>query len=234
LAFFIASLLAVMTVLVTIFFIKEKPGRSVGPPKKLNFDFLKYPSVIKFNLVVFFVYLGHGSLTPFFVKYCVGGLGLSENTANFSLLLLTVVGAAFAYPMGLLADKITRKRVMVLGILLYGLALLSGSFFKGSTALYVIMSIVGVGFVTIQVTSYAILAELVPPARLGEFMGIFNFFISISQFIANNTMGILLDRMGYSIFFPLAGFYVLMAALLLVTSRLQKHQDNPLEVGAGI
>lgn len=229
LAFFIAALLAILTVVVTFFFIKENPDKSMDRPKRLSFDFMRFPSVIKFNLVVFFVYLGHGSLTPFFVKYCVNGLGLTENTASFSLLLLTVVGAAFAYPMGLLADKITRKRVMVIGILLYGLALLTGNFVKDTMALYGIMSVVGIGFVTVQVTSYAILAELVPPVRLGEFMGFFNFFISVSQFIANITMGMLLDHLGYRIYFPLAAIYVLTAAVLLETSRLKKYQADARE-----
>ncbi len=226
LAFFVAGLLGIITVLVTVFFVKERKEVIERKPTKIAFDFIKFPSALKFFAVIFFVYLGHGSLTPFFVKYCVEGLHVSENTASTSLLMLTVVGAIFALPMGMISDKISKKTIMTGGIIIYGIALLAANFTSGTIALYIVMSILGIGFVTIQVTSYAILAEIVPQERLGEFMGIFNFFVSIAQFLANNIMGNLLDAVGYKVYFPIATVYIFTAAIILVFSKLNKHKQN--------
>lgn len=224
-AFFLAALLALSTVLVIVFLIKEKQTNISKQPRKLSFTLFQFPSVFRFYLVVFFIYLGYGCLVPFFISYCKSSLGFSTTTASFSLMLLTIVGALFAYPMGMLADKITRKRVMVLGTLIFGLALLSANFVRSITALYVVMSIVGIGFVTIQVTSYAILAELVPPEKLGEFMGMFNFFVSFSQFVAMNVMGILLDKVGFGLYFPISSSCVLMGVFILAVSKLKKYKE---------
>lgn len=168
------------------------------------------------------IYMGYGSITPFFVKYCVQYLNLSEGTASFSLLLLTITGALFAYPLGVLSDKIERKKVLVFGSLLFVVALFFGIFVKETLGLYLMMSVIGIGFIAIQVTSYSILAEVVPPERLGEFMGIFNFFVSSSQFISGNLMGLLLDRVGYQVFFPLSIVWLTIASVILYFSRIEK------------
>ncbi len=222
LPFFIAAFIGLITTVVTVVLIKEKSG-TAAKLDKFSFDFLRFPAVMKFFMVIFFFYLAHGCLTPFFVKYCVSYLKFDGETASIALLLLTIVGALFAYPIGVLSDKTSRKKVMLLGCLLYMAALSSGYFVKDIAGLYVIMSVIGIGFVTIQVVSYAALAELAPAKRLGEFMGIFNFFISISQFIANNLMGFMLDRIGWTVYFPLAAALMLMAAFILALSKLEKH-----------
>jgi len=226
LSFFVSAILGLLTVIITLVLIKEKKVDTEKPRTKLAFDFYKYPSAMKLFAAIFFIYLGYGSITPFFVKYCVNQLHLTENTASFSLLLLTLTGAVFAYPLGVLSDKIAKTKVMLFGAIVFILAMFSGIFVTGASTLYIVMAFIGIGFIAIQVTSYAILAEVVPPERLGEFMGIFNFFVSISQFIAGTLMGVLLDSVGYKIFFPLSGFWIVIAAIILSTSKIKKYKDT--------
>lgn len=222
LPFFVSALLGIFTVILTIVFIKEKKVPKADTKQKIAFDFYKFPSAMKLFLGIFFIYMGYGGITPFFVKYCVQYLNLSEGTASFSLLLLTITGALFAYPLGVLSDKIERKKVLVFGTLLFVVALFFGIFVKETMGLYLMMSVIGIGFIAIQVTSYSILAEVVPPERLGEFMGIFNFFVSSSQFISGNLMGLLLDRVGYQVFFPLSIVWLTIASVILYFSRIEK------------
>jgi MFS family permease len=224
--FFISAFLGILTVVITLFFIKEKPISTEHKRTKLAFDFYKYPSAMKLFAAIFFIYLGYGSITPYFVKYCIEHLNLTADTASFSLLLLTITGALFAYPLGVLSDKIKRKTVMLLGAIIFVIAMCAGIFVTGTSGLYMVMSVIGIGFIAIQVTAYAILAEVVPRDRLGEFMGIFNFFVSISQFIAGLLMGVLLDSIGYKVFFPLAGFWIVIAVCILVTSKIEKPTEE--------
>ena len=226
LSFFVSAILGLLTVIITLVLIKEKKVDTEKPRTKLAFDFYKYPSAMKLFAAIFFIYLGYGSITPFFVKYCVNQLHLTENTASFSLLLLTLTGAIFAYPLGVLSDKIAKTKVMLFGAIVFILAMFSGILVTGASTLYIVMAFIGIGFIAIQVTAYAILAEVVPPERLGEFMGIFNFFVSISQFIAGTLMGVLLDSVGYKIFFPLSGFWIVIAAIILSTSKIKKYKDT--------
>ncbi|WP_160035431.1 MFS transporter [Paenibacillus sp. An7] len=227
LPFFVSAVLGILTVIITLALIKEKKTvRAAAKPAKLAFDFYKYPSAMKLFTAIFFIYLGYGSITPYFVKYCVNNLNLSADTASFSLLLLTITGAIFAYPLGVLSDKIERKTVMLFGAVIFVIAIAAGIFVTGATGLYAVMCLIGIGFIAIQVTSYAILAEVVPPDRLGEFMGIFNFFVSISQFISGLLMGVLLDSIGYKVFFPLSGLWIAIAVIILWASSINKSEKT--------
>lgn len=227
LSFFVSAFLGILTVVITLALIKEKKTiPTTKKTSKLAFDFYKYPSAMKLFAAIFFIYLGYGSITPYFVKYCVNNLNVSSNTASFSLLLLTITGAIFAYPLGVLSDKIERKTVMLFGAIMFVLAIMAGIFVTDASGLYVVMCLIGIGFIAIQVTSYAILAEVVPPDRLGEFMGIFNFFVSASQFISGLLMGVLLDSIGYKVFFPLSGFWIVIAVIILSTSTISKFEKT--------
>lgn len=222
LPFFVSAILGIVTVLFTIALIKENTVNIKKEDHKFSFDFYNYSSALKLFLAVFFIYLGYGGITPFFVKYCERSLHLSADTASFSLLLLTISGAIFAYPLGVISDKTKRKNVMFGGTLIFAAALFMGVFVKESMGLYATMFICGIGFIGIQVTSYAILAEVVPKDRLGEFMGVFNFFVSFSQFISGNLMGVLLDFIGYKVFFPLSLLWIIIAVLIIGFSKFEK------------
>lgn len=246
LPFFVAAFLGIITVAVTVLLIEEKEQVLKKKPEKIKSDsmkykspkkikdkfkefkekfksnFIKYKSPIMLFIVIFFVYFSSGCITPFFVKYCKAALHIDESTASLSLLTLTVSGAVFAAPLGILADKIEKRKVLMFGTFLFCVALFTGNLISSAAGLFVIMAVAGVGFIAIQVTSYSILAEIVPEERLGEFMGIFNFFVSISQFIATNAMGFLLDAAGYKVYFPVAAVSMLIATLVIAFTKFQK------------
>lgn len=223
--FFLAAALGIITVLVTLIFVKEDPKKVEAKPNKLSFDFLKFASVRKLYFAIFFIYLGYGCITPFFTKYCNNYLKFSESTASTALLLLTLAGAVCAYPLGVLADKIERRKVLIMGTVIFTLCLIAGSFVKTALGLYVLLAVIGIGFIAIQITAYTILAEIVPPLRLGEFMGLLNLFISLGQFIANNAMGVVLDNFGFKLFFPMAAAMMFIAVLILIFSKFKKYEN---------
>jgi maltose/moltooligosaccharide transporter len=59
---------------------------------------------------------------------------------------------------------------------------------------WLLLSMVGVGFAWASILSlpYALLSDAVPAAKMGVYMGIFNFFIVIPQLIAASLLGLLL------------------------------------------
>jgi maltose/moltooligosaccharide transporter len=59
---------------------------------------------------------------------------------------------------------------------------------------WLLLSMVGVGFAWASILSlpYALLSDSVPAAKMGVFMGIFNFFIVIPQLVAASLLGFLL------------------------------------------
>jgi maltose/moltooligosaccharide transporter len=59
---------------------------------------------------------------------------------------------------------------------------------------WLLLSMVGVGFAWASILSlpYALLSDSLPAAKMGVYMGIFNFFIVIPQLLAASVLGVLL------------------------------------------
>ncbi len=70
-----------------------------------------------------------------------------------------------------------------------GLGLVSLMFIKDPT--WLLLSMVGVGFAWASILSlpYALLSDSVPAAKMGIYMGLFNFFIVIPQLVAASALG---------------------------------------------
>lgn len=223
--FLAAGFLGIVSVLIGALPVKENPDK-YSKPSSISFDFVKYPSVLKLFISVFFVFLSYGCITPFFVKYCTQQLHFSEGNASTGLFILTIAGALFAVPAGILSDKISRRLVLLIGAVIFTVGLGAATFVTTVQSMYLLLSLIGVGFICIQVTIYAILAEIVPPERLGEFMGIMNLFISLSQWIATNIMGVILDSKGFGYFFPISSAVMLVAAIVILFSRFSNYENN--------
>ena len=105
-----------------------------------------------------------------------------------------------------------------LNLLLAALGLASFSVIRDPA--WLLVSMVGVGFAWASIVSipYAILANAIPAARMGIFMGIFNFFIVIPQLLAAAVLGIIVEHIfgGRVILaLPLAGLSMVVAAFAM-------------------
>jgi maltose/moltooligosaccharide transporter len=98
------------------------------------------------------------------------------------------VSAIVAMFLPVLSDRIGRKATHALCLTLGGLGLISIFFIHDPYTL--ILSMVGVGFAwaSILAMPYAILSGSIPAHKMGIYMGIFNFFITLPQ-IVNGIIG---------------------------------------------
>jgi maltose/moltooligosaccharide transporter len=82
----------------------------------------------------------------------------------------------------------------LVNVVLGGLGLLSFLWIRDPQ--WLLLSMVGVGFAWASILSlpYALLSDSVPAAKMGVYMGIFNFFIVIPQLVAASLLGFLLKH----------------------------------------
>lgn len=95
--------------------------------------------------------------------------------------------AAFLLPM--LAKKIGRKYTHLVCLIIGGVGLFALVFIKAPNILLLPMIAVGIAWASTLTMPYAILAGALPPAKMGFYMGVFNFFIVIPQLVASFVMG---------------------------------------------
>ncbi len=135
--------------------------------------------------------------------------------------------AAFAIPV--LAHRTSRQVAHAICLACGALGLLSILLLKDPT--YLLGSMVGVGIAWASILSmpYAILTGALPPAKMGYYMGVFNFFIVIPQIVAAAILGFVIGRFfgGEAIYALVIGAASLLLAAMLTLRVQDAAQGHP-------
>src|SRR5262245_15648905 len=159
------------------------------------------PTTMKQLAVVqFFTWLGLFCMWMFFglmTSYHVFG-ATSEKDPRFtdgqawggnSFAVYSIVCFVVAFLLPPLARATSRKMVHAVALICGAAGLLSVYFIHDKTILLLTMVGVGIAWASILAMPYAILSGAIPGARMGVYMGIFNFFIVIPEIIASFAFG---------------------------------------------
>ncbi len=170
---------------------------------------------------VFFWYFGYNAVTSSFSRYAEQELG-----GNFALvLLICTVAAIVSYiPVGFIAQRIGRKKTILIGILMLASAFCAGIFFRSvSPLVYIFFALAGMGWAFINVNSYPMVVELSKGSDVGKYTGYYYTVSMASQIFTPVLSNILMEYIGYRTLFPYATFFVLLS---FVTMLLVKHGDT--------
>jgi UMF1 family MFS transporter len=124
-------------------------------------------------------------------------LGVSDATANVILLGLTVVAIAMSFVWGWLADRLGPKRTLLIvlaswavGLVIGGVAIGFGP--AGLPPFLLAGAILGSGLGGVTVADRVLMIRLSPPARIGEFFGLYGLVGKGSQVIGQLLYGLTL------------------------------------------
>ena len=243
-SFYIGAVVFMAAILVTVFFSKEYPpeqyaqyhGQADTDIKKKSSlwdiftDFKNMPRTMKqLGLVQFFSWFALFSMWVFTtdaVATHVYGLtgdyskSIEYNTAgnvvSSAFGVYNLVAAVYALCLPLLAKFLGRKGTHAFSLLAGGLGLLSIYFIKDPALLTYSMIGVGLAWASILAMPYVILSGSIPAGKLGIYMGIFNFFITLPQIVNGIFGGFIVKHFynGQSIYaIVLAGFLLICAAV---------------------
>jgi maltose/moltooligosaccharide transporter len=98
------------------------------------------------------------------------------------------VSAFYALMLPKIAGRIGRRKTHALSLLIGGIGLISFYVAPNKEFLLFSMALVGIAWASILAMPYVILSSSIPPGKMGIFMGIFNFFITLPQ-ILNGIVG---------------------------------------------
>jgi maltose/moltooligosaccharide transporter len=101
--------------------------------------------------------------------------------------------AAIAIP--IMARRLGCRLSHLLNLSLGGIGLASFLFIRDPAWLILPMVGVGIAWASILSLPYALLSDVLPTAKMGIYMGIFNFFIVIPQLIAASVLGLVLREL---------------------------------------
>ncbi|UCX04939.1 MFS transporter [Shewanella glacialimarina] len=125
-----------------------------------------------------------------------------------------------------LAKAVGIKFTHTINMFLGGIGLISFYFIKDPTQLWIPMIGVGFAWASILSVPYAMLSGVIPPKKMGVYMGIFNFFIVIPQLLAASILGLLLKVFfdGQPIYaVVLGGVFMMISGIAVLFVDQNKH-----------
>ena len=243
-SFYIGAIVFFGAIMVTIIFAKEYPPKEYeqyhGKPQKSNkgiweifSDFSKMPKTMKqLGLVQFFSWFalfGMWVFTTPAIAHHIYNLPVDDtssdefrkagNWVGIIFGVYNLVSAIYAIFLPAIARKIGRKLTHAISLTCGGAGLISMFFASSPEMLIFSMIGVGIAWASILAMPYAILAGSIPAGKMGVYMGIFNFFITIPQII-NGIVGgpivhaIYNDNAIYAI--VMSGVFMICAAVSVI------------------
>lgn len=202
---------------------EEADEREIKVNAKLPKDVMK--SLILILLSVFLWFMAYNAVTTAFSRYCVEVLGSDLGTSSGYLLTATIAAIAAFVPLGHLSEKLGRKKTVLLGIVAMTICYLIAVFLRSSDpVIYVLFSVVGIGWAAINVNSYPMVVEMARDSNVGKYTGFYYTFSMAAQISTPLLSGFLIDHVsaGYKILFPYAVFF---SAASFVTMMFVRHGD---------
>ncbi|HYG09871.1 MAG TPA: MFS transporter [Pyrinomonadaceae bacterium] len=153
---------------------------------------------------------------------------------GFAMSFMNITCFAVAFLLPKLAVATSRKTVHATCLVFGAIGLLSIYFIREPWLLLLSMICVGIAWASILSMPYAILSGALPAARMGVYMGVFNFFIVIPEIVQALTFGPIIRNVfgennpRSSLYVVLiGGVFMLLAALLVVRVRDVADDDVP-------
>ena len=237
LSFYIGGAVFLVAILWTVFTTRESPyqhhdaaeGQGHGL-RQIAADFAAMPRTMRqLGLVQFFSWFALFSMwvfsTPAIATH-VYGLAASDTSSvayqragNWVSSLFGIyngVSAVYALLLPFLAFKLGRRTTHAVSLTAGGLGLISIYFIHDPAWLVISMVGVGIAWASILAMPYAILGGALPAHKMGLYMGIFNFFITLPQIVNGIIGGLVVKHLyGSQAIYALvtAGVFMLLGAV---------------------
>lgn len=244
-SFYIGAAVFIAAILITVFFSREYPpkeyekyhGKPTHTEKKgiaqIFTDFGKMPKTMKqLGLVQFFSWFALFSMWVFTTDAVATHVyGLSGdyaksveyneagNKVGAAFGVYNFVAMIYALCIPFIAKYIGRKLTHAVSLIAGGIGLISIFFIKDPAMLKYSMFGVGLAWASILAMPYVILSSSIPPGKLGIYMGIFNFFITLPQIVNGLFGGWIVKHIygGQPIYaIVLAGIFMICAAISVI------------------
>ncbi len=219
--------------------IHGKPEKESGGLLVIFSDFKKMPATMRqLGLVQFFTWFAFFSLwaftTPTIVAHVYGvpvdvnghpldasAEALASDAGDWVGILFGIyngVSAVYALLLPRIAKQMGRKRTHVTSLLIGGLSFISIFFIKDKYTMILPMIGIGIAWASTLAMPYTILAGSIPAGKMGVYMGIFNFFITLPQIINGIIGGPIVKHLygGQAIYaIVLGGIFMICAAICM-------------------
>jgi EmrB/QacA subfamily drug resistance transporter len=152
-----------------------------------------------------------------------GGLDASQSQLEWAINSYTLVFAGLLFTFGVIGDRIGRKRVLMAGLILFGLGSLFSAYSHSPDQLIAARAVMGLGGAAVMPQTLSIIANVFEPAERPRAIGIWTSAVGIGVAIGPVLGGLLLTHFWWGSVFlinvPVTVVGAIASAILIPESR---------------
>lgn len=177
------------------------------------------------TLINFFNYVDRyvvGPLIPFLEKpVAEGGLGLSGTEVGLLQTAFMVVHSVASIPLGILADRWLRPRVVAIGVGLWSVATAAAGLARDYRELFVARSAVGIGEAAYAPAASSLISDRFRPEARARALAIFQLGMLVGTAAGMVAGGVVAEQLGWRAAFFIVG----LPGLVLTVLAMMLHDD---------
>jgi MFS family permease len=190
-------------------------------------DLVRRPATRRFLVGNVLWNAGVEGIRPYLFLFATVALGITVGVASLAMIGFLVAAGIGSVLVGRFGDRFGRPRVLILGALVAGVAMIPGLFVRDLLTLIILLIPAGFGAAALISLPYAVFEDLVGDEDVGRSTGAFYMSVGVARIAAPLLVGAAIDiarswmpdTEGYPIMWPVAGSLVLLGAVALQLAR---------------
>jgi len=199
--FWLSMIPGVIAVLLIIFFITEKKKASIPPSEKPKLTLKHFDWRFKFFVAIATLF-AIGNSSDVFLILRAQQVGIPALMIPIVYLVFNLIYSLSSIPAGIAADRFGKKRVILLGLILFSILYYGFAVAKDTTAIWVLFGFYGLFMGFTEGIQKAFLATIIPPDFKATAFGVYNTVVGLAMLPASLIGGWLWDHIS-----PAATFY---------------------------
>lgn len=216
--FYIAFIPGVIAISFTFFLKDKKPVAGHTLTKTRFLDFIKYwkqsPPVYRKLLIGLLAFTLVNS-SDVFLLLRIKEAGFDDTVSIGVYIFYNLVYAVFAYPVGILADRIGLKHIFISGLLLFAIVYMGMAFNTNLYLFFILFLVYGIYAAATEGIAKAWITNITDKKDTATAIGTFTSFQSICTMLASSVTGFVWFRFGMQAAFILSSAATLVVILYL-------------------
>ncbi|MEW9548892.1 MFS transporter [Nonomuraea sp. NPDC050783] len=155
------------------------------------------------------------------------GLGATQSELEWAINSYTLVFAGLLFTFGVIGDRTGRKRMLAIGMALFGLASLASAYAQDPMQLILARAAMGIGGAAIMPATLAIISNVFPPAERGRAIGVWAGGVGLAVAIGPITGGLLIEHFWWGSVFLINVPIVIIGIVLIATVVPESKDPKP-------